>query len=153
MSVLGRFRVLAILAAALAPVAGLQSAKAGEPGSPVGYWLTERGDGVIEVTQCSNGLCGRIVGIGRAPGEPVPTDVHGQSQCGLTILTIEVPASGGVWDGSVTDPRDGSTYGAQLWLDNKDRLHIRGYLAIPLFGRTQTWTRYTGQLSEGCRIS
>ena len=152
MSVLGRFRVLAILAAVLGPIVGFQSATAGEPGSPVGYWLTQSGDGVIQVARCSSGLCGRIVGIGRAPGEPMPTDVNGRSECGLTILTNEVLASGGVWDGSVTDPRDGSTYGTQLWLDDKDRLHIRGYLGIRLFGRTQTWTRYTGQVSEGCRI-
>jgi len=130
---------------------GLQAAMAVEPGSPLGLWLTESGDGVIEVAQCGNALCGRIVGIGRAAGEPIPTDVQGRSQCGLTIFEVEAP-SHGVWTGSVTDPRNGSAYGAQLWLDHSDRLNIRGYLGIPLLGQTQTWTRYTGRLSDGCRL-
>jgi uncharacterized protein (DUF2147 family) len=152
MTVFSKFRVLAILAAIFAPVVGLQPAKAAEAGSPAGYWLTESGDGVIEVARCGNALCGRIVGIGRAPEAPIPTDVHGRSQCGLTILEDEVPTSRDTWTGSVTDPRDGSTYGAQLWVDHDDRLHVRGYLGIPLFGQTQTWTRYKGELSEGCRL-
>jgi uncharacterized protein (DUF2147 family) len=155
MTVLRRLRSLAILAAAFAPVVGLQHAlatEAGTAGSPIGYWLTEDGDAVIEVAQCGNALCGRIVGIGRAPDAPIPKDVHGRSQCGLTIIENEVPTSSGIWDGSVTDPRDGSTYGAQLWVDHNDRLHVRGYLGIPLLGHTQTWTRYAGHLSEGCRL-
>jgi uncharacterized protein (DUF2147 family) len=82
----------------------------------------------------------------------MPTDVQGRSQCGLTILKGETRTSDGTWTGSITDPRNGNTYGAQLWTDRDDRLHIRGYLGIPLFGQTQTWTRYTGPLSEGCRL-
>jgi uncharacterized protein (DUF2147 family) len=155
MTVLSRLLSLAILAAVFAPMVGPQpamAADAGNAGSPIGYWLTEDRDGVIEVAQCGKALCGRIVGIGRAPGEPIPKDVHGRSQCGLTIIENEVPTSSGIWDGSVTDPRDGSTYGAQLWVDHDDRLHVRGYLGIPLFGHTQTWTRYKGRLSEECRL-
>jgi uncharacterized protein (DUF2147 family) len=147
-----RFRVLAVLAAIFAAVLGLRPAKAIEPGGPVGLWLTESGDGVIEVAPCGNALCGRIVGIGRAPGAPIPTDVQGRSQCGLTILKVEDPTPDGIWTGSVTDPRNGSTYGAQLWLDHAGQLHLRGYLGIPLLGQTQTWTRYPGRLSDGCRL-
>jgi uncharacterized protein (DUF2147 family) len=155
MTALSRCRSLAILAAIFAPVVGPHpavAADAGNAGSPVGYWLTEDRDAVIEVAQCGKALCGRIVGIGRAPNEPIPKDVHGRSQCGLTIIENEVPTSSGIWDGSVTDPRDGSTYGAELWVDDDDRLHVRGYLGISLFGHTQIWTRYKGRLSEGCRL-
>ncbi|MEA2779014.1 MAG: hypothetical protein QOK29_558 [Rhodospirillaceae bacterium] len=155
MTLVAQFRTLAILATVVAPVVGLHpgmAAEAGKPGSPIGYWLTESGDGVIEVAPCGNALCGRIVGIGRKPDEPIPRDVHGRSQCGLTIIEKEVPTSPGTWDGTVTDPRDGRTYGARLWVDKDDRLHVRGYLGIPLLGDTQTWTRYKGHLSEGCRL-
>jgi uncharacterized protein (DUF2147 family) len=143
---------ISLAAAAIASLIALRPATATEPGSPIGNWLTESKDGVIEVLRCGTALCGRIVGIGRAPGAPIPTDVQGRSQCGLAILEVESPTVRGVWTGSVTDPRNGSTYGAQLWLDHEDKLHIRGYLGIPLLGQTQTWTRYTGRLSEGCRL-
>jgi len=145
-------RVLAVVIAILIPVFPLSSVKATEVGSPVRYWLTESGDGVIEITRCENALCGQIVGIDRAAEAPIPTDVHGRPECGLTIIEHEVPTSRGLWTGSITDPRDGTTYGADLWLDNADRLHVRGYLGIPLFGQTQTWTRYAGQLSDGCHF-
>ena len=152
MTVLSKLPAFAIYAAIGAAALGLPPAAAAEAGSPLGYWLTESGKGVIEVTSCNHVLCGRIVGIGRAPDEPIPTDVQGRSQCGLTIFEAEAPAADGVWPGSITDPRDGSTYGAELWMDREDRLNIRGYLGIPLLGHTQTWTRYAGRLSEGCRL-
>src|SRR5580692_10091941 len=85
--------------------------------SVVGAWSTQDGHGVVTIERCGDALCGRIVGIDRAPGEPIPTDVHGASQCGLTIITKERPAGDGTWLGEVIDPRTGTTYGAKLWLD------------------------------------
>jgi uncharacterized protein (DUF2147 family) len=44
--------------------------------------------------------------------------------------------------GSVLDPRDGSVYHAQMDLseDGKE-LAVRGYIGIPMLGKTQTWKR------------
>jgi uncharacterized protein (DUF2147 family) len=120
--------------------------------NPEGQWLTQDRDGVIEIAPCAEALCGRIVGIRRSPAEPVPMDAAGQPQCGLVILRDEMPAGDGSWDGHITDPRDGKTYGAQLWLDDERRLHIRGYLGLPLLGRTQIWTRFSGRIGEECRF-
>jgi hypothetical protein len=55
--------------------------------SPMGTWSTANGHGVVAIVQCGDALCGRIVGIDREPTEPMPTDVHGNPQCGLTIIT------------------------------------------------------------------
>jgi uncharacterized protein (DUF2147 family) len=121
--------------------------------SVVGAWSTQDGHGVVTIERCGDALCGRIVGIDRAPGEPIPTDVHGASQCGLTIITKERPAGDGTWLGEVIDPRTGTTYGAKLWLDGAGNLHLRGFLGLPLFGQTVTWRPFTGHLTGACELA
>jgi uncharacterized protein (DUF2147 family) len=122
-----------------------------EPG-PVGDWLTEGGHGVIRIAPCGGALCGRIVGIDREPNEPMPTDVHGNPQCGLTIIQDAMPNDDDIWEGHITDPRNGDVYGARLWTDEQGNLHLRGYLGIPLLGETQVWHRFTGQITRDCAV-
>ena len=131
----------------------VSTASAAPSDTPVGTWSTANGHGVVAIEQCGGALCGRIVGIDRAPTEPMPTDVNGRSQCGLTILTNEMPAADGTWLGQITDPRDGNTYQAKLWLDAGGNLHLRGYIGIPLLGSTQIWRKYTGQLTAECGLA
>ncbi|HME23779.1 MAG TPA: DUF2147 domain-containing protein [Acetobacteraceae bacterium] len=140
--------LLAVVAVALVS----PSAVAGAASTPLGNWSTEGGHGVIAIAPCGEALCGRIVGIERAPDEPMPTDVQGRPQCELTIIRNEMPTEDGRWRGDVTNPRDGKTYRALLWVDDAGRLNLRGYIGIPLLGSTQIWNRYPGRLSDGCRI-
>jgi uncharacterized protein (DUF2147 family) len=147
------FTALACFAATLfagSAGAGRAAEAATRPDQVVGNWTTEDGNGVIAIENCGDSLCGRIVGIQRAPGEPIPKDVHGDSQCGLVIISNERPTHDGHWLGNVTDPRDGTTYGAQLWLDEDHNLRIRGFLGLPLLGQTKTWHPFTGHLTGGC---
>jgi uncharacterized protein (DUF2147 family) len=120
--------------------------------SPMGTWSTANGHGVVAIVQCGDALCGRIVGIDREPTEPMPTDVHGNPQCGLTIITNEKPDSDGTWLGNVIDPRSGSTYQAKLWLDEGGNLNLRGFIGIPLLGATQVWHKFTGNLGAECSL-
>jgi uncharacterized protein (DUF2147 family) len=139
--------------AALAFGLMVSAASAAPVNSPVGSWLTANGHGVVAIAQCGDALCGRIVGIDREPREAMPTDVHGRSQCGLTIITNERPSGDGTWLGDVTDPRDGSTYQAKLWLDEDGNLHLRGFIGIPLLGSTQIWRKFTGHLAAECALA
>jgi uncharacterized protein (DUF2147 family) len=118
---------------------------------PSGLWLTANGHGVVEIARCGDALCGRIVGIDRGPTEPMPTDVHGRPQCGLTIIENEMPEADGSWLGKVIDPRDGGTYQAKLWVDDRGNLRLRGFIGIPVLGATQVWHRFTGHLADACR--
>jgi len=126
------FRSLGSRAAACAVVLvmlGLGvAAHAMAPTSPIGTWTTENGHGVIAIAPCGDALCGRIVGIDRPPDDP------------------------GTWVGHITDPRDGSVYGARLWVQNGN-LHLRGYLGIPLLGSTQVWRPFTGRLTPDCGLA
>lgn len=43
--------------------------------------------------------------------------------------------------GKITDPKNGSSYNCKISIEGKDKLIVRGYIGISLFGRSQTWIR------------
>jgi uncharacterized protein (DUF2147 family) len=108
---------------------------------------------VIEIAPCGAALCGRIEGLGapRQPDGTVPRDVKGVPKCGLTILHDVVP-SGDEWSGIITNPDDGTDWHCTLSVDDQGRLHLRGYVLVPLFGQTQIWPRFLGELGTDCAI-
>jgi uncharacterized protein (DUF2147 family) len=56
----------------------------------------------------------------------------------------------GKWsDGSIYSPREGKTYSASIKLRDDGTLKLRGYVLLPLFGKSQVWTRETGDRG-GC---
>lgn len=131
---------------------GVSAREMRESKFPFGLWQTP-GGGVIEISWCGQVLCGRIVGIPRASGAPIPKDAAGQSQCGLTIIRQATEGQDGSWFGHITDPRDGRQYHVELWVDVDDGLHVRGYIGLPLLGQTQIWHRYTGRVGPECTIA
>ena len=122
--------------------------------TPVGRWLTQNKEAVIAIEPCSGGLCGRIIGVTLDhPDDPFPTDNEGRSQCGLTIIRgAAVPDGELNWNVRITDPRNGKIYQARLRLDEEHRLRVRGYIGIPLLGRTEVWTPFAGELGRDCRM-
>ena len=140
-------------AAALAMILNAALASATPDADPIGMWSTENGHGVIAIEPCGDALCGRIVGIERAPTDRMPTDVDGRSQCGLTIITNQKPTADGGWLGQITDPRDGKTYQAKLWVDESGNLHLRGFIGVPLLGSTQICRKYSGRLTADCGLA
>lgn len=104
---------------------------------------------MIGIAPCGERLCGSIVGMAKHPDK---TDVSGRPQCGLEIIHGLVESKPGEWDGTITNPETGSTYGAELSLNREGQLLLRGYLWISLLGATQTWTRFSGSVTSDCRI-
>lgn len=43
--------------------------------------------------------------------------------------------------GKVVDPKIGKYYKCYIKLEEKDKLKVRGYIGVPLLGRTQYWYR------------
>lgn len=147
---IGRIRFLVGAIAGLGFSVGSAAREMPVPAAPLGAWTTQNGDAVIAIGWCGTSLCGRIVGIRRAPGAEIPTDIHGRSQCGRTIITDVTPSQDSPWSARITDPRDGTQYQAEFWVDERDRLHLRGFIGIPLLGRTEIWRRFTGRLAPEC---
>lgn len=121
---------------------------AAETYSPEGLWLTENQRSAIKVEKCDKGLCGRIAWIiqdGMQFDEKNPQEnLRGQPMCGLEILNgfkqeSDEPNS---WeDGNIYKADEGDIYKAELEVLSANKMHVRGYVGISLFGKSQTWTR------------
>lgn len=122
--------------------------------SPVGLWETVsdrlgKPDGRVRIVEVEGELRGTVVQVYSPPNErpdPVCEKCEGalknQPVVGMTILTGVRRKPDGYSSGQILDPDDGKTYRCRLELiDGGRKLAVRGYLGIPLFGRTQTWTR------------
>ncbi|KFL88623.1 DUF2147 domain-containing protein [Acetobacter malorum] len=140
-----------LCAAGVAPVQA-QAAEAPESVF-MGYWLSQGHDGVFKIGMCGDTVCGQLVGLSYQ-GDDVPKDHKGQSECGLQMLTGFRQSSDDKkrWNGKILDPDSGHVYQAQIWSPQKDVLKLRGYIGLPLFGETQTWTRYEGTLGPVCKM-
>ncbi len=147
-------------AAILLVVIGLPVPARGAAATPVGVWYAEGGAAQVAIEPCGSELCGRVVWL-RSPLDedgcdlrdrhnPDPT-LRSRRVMGLEVLQGLTPRPNGTWaSGSVYDPATGNTYTCHLALDGNDRLRLRGYVGIPLLGRTTTWTR-VGAENRMCR--
>jgi len=133
---------------------------AGDAGSPLGLWLTEKQGIMVELFPCQDEVCGRIVWLRKdywRSGElrrdrhnPDPA-LRNRPWCGSVVIEgMEHDGNGGLENGRVYSPRDGGTY--RLDLENKgdDTLQARAYLGIRLLGRSETWTRPAPDQAPGC---
>ncbi|MGH7119075.1 MAG: DUF2147 domain-containing protein [Acetobacteraceae bacterium] len=120
---------------------------------PVGSWFTATGKAVVRIAGRNEELWGRIIGILRAPGAAMRTDIAEHSQCGLAIIHADGPHGSGVWIGTVRSPRNGRSYGARLGVDEAGDLRLRGFLSIPMPGETVRRPTFWGQPGAACRVS
>ena len=121
--------------------------------SPVGTWKTiddetHKPRALVRIEEHGGTLSGRIVQLFREPGEDpnplcedCPGERHKQPVLGMTILW-DFRHDGHAWrDGEVLDPEEGRIYSANLHLRDADHLVLRGYVGVPLLGRSQVWER------------
>ena len=47
----------------------------------------------------------------------------------------------GEFEGTLYDPTDGATCRGRVTLTGTRTLSLRGFVGLPLFGRSETWTR------------
>lgn len=138
-----------------------QVANAAPGETPAGYWktiddVTNRVKSVIKITRNkdSGAYEGTIVKTFATPGKKPLTicgackdDRHNKPILGMTILKGLKPdaKTKGLWKGGlILDPRNGKVYHCTVRLkENNNALIVRGYIGIPLFGRSQTWVRTT----------
>jgi uncharacterized protein (DUF2147 family) len=117
----------------------------------LGEWVTAGGESRVDVYRCDSlTYCGKIVWL-RDPlkdGKPLLDDKNPEDSLktrpvlGLLILRGFTYAGDRVWSGGkIYDPKSGNDYSAKMSLVDDSNLDLRGYVVIPLFGRTEKWTR------------
>lgn len=111
----------------------------------LGYWREPHGS-IIRIAPCDHQLCVEIAAVS-VRNRPV-TDLRNPDPrlrnrplCGLRIGAgfVEVDPQH-ARSGHLYDPRNGRTYSGQMTAEG-NLLHLRGYVGLPMFGRTQTWVR------------
>jgi uncharacterized protein (DUF2147 family) len=123
----------------------------------VGFWLTKEERAVIEIYKEGESFEGKLVWL---------IDIHTGKK--KEILDVNNPDNklqkrslqglknlegfkfdGDEWTGgTIYDPKKGKTYSAKMKLESKDELHLRGFVGIPLFGRTSEWKRQSSNIPD-----
>jgi uncharacterized protein (DUF2147 family) len=149
----GRLRAFIYLLALIGAFVFAQTAAAAEV-SPAGRWVSiDDKDGkprsVIEIADLAGTLQAKVVQIYDRPGDnpghlckKCNGELKNKPVLGMMIM-MGLKRDGDVWDGgTILDPDSGNTYSAKLQVvDGGQKLEVRGYLGISLFGRSQTWVR------------
>ncbi len=122
--------------------------------SPVGLWqtlddATQSPRSVVKIWQQDGKLHGKIVKIYFREGENKKDvcrlcvgKLHNQPMIGLNFMWGFIGANLYWQDGRIVDPKTGKTYQSKLTLsDDGNRLYVRGFIGLPVFGRSQVWQR------------
>ena len=126
--------------------------------TPVGYWKqiddhTHKPQSIMHIWQKDHKLYGNVVAgfkiNGEAPRQTCndcPKPFGNKKILGMQILW-GFSKDDNDWDGGrILDPNKGSTYRCTLKVEDQgQKLHVHGYIGIPLFGRTQVWERLSAK--------
>lgn len=119
--------------------------------SVIGKWKTiddqtGKAKSIVEIYERSGKIYGKIIDIlvadkkkslcincsGGEKNKPI---------IGLVIIKGLTKSGKEYHAGKILDPTSGKLYKCFLALDGNDKLKVRGYIGLSLFGRTQTWNR------------
>ncbi len=139
------------LAFALLPVLLAASSAGAQDLTPVGVWEDDSGRIQVEIAPCEDRLCGRLVWFmwpNDAAGLPLvdlknkDPKLRGRPLLDLTILRGLRRTGERTWaDGKIYNPDDGLDYQARMSIQDDGALRVRGYVLLPILGKTYIWTR------------
>jgi uncharacterized protein (DUF2147 family) len=143
------------LAGSLTP---LPATAAGDDSAVVGVWEVEDKSGRIEIHRCGPRFCGRIAWLreptypaddpGGMGGKPLvdrdnpKKELRNRPQLGLQIMEGYAWKGNNLWDeGTIYNTENGTSYRSSLTLLDRNRLKLRAYVGISLFGGSTVWQR------------
>lgn len=108
---------------------------------------TGKEKGIVEIFERNGKIFGRIIDIldiehKHHKCEKCEGEDNNKPILGLTIIKGMKKNGNEYEGGKVLDPKNGKSYQCKISLEGKDKLIVRGYIGISLFGRSQTWVRF-----------
>ena len=138
----------------LLAIAAMAALPAFAQDTPVGLWknmddVSGKPKALIRITETNGVLEGKIEKLFRGEKEeqnPVCdkcSDARkNQPIIGMTMLTGLKKDGAEYTGGEILDPNNGKVYRSKLKVaDGGKKLEVRGYIGMPLLGRSQTWVR------------
>jgi uncharacterized protein (DUF2147 family) len=126
----------------------------GQASTPVGLWQTVsdrtgQPDGLVRIVEINGEYIGTVVAVFSPPAPDSHTlrelcqgELKDKPVVGMIILRGVRRSQDGYSTGQILDPDEGEVYKCRIALfDSGHKLDVRGYIGIPLFGRSQTWVR------------
>ncbi|MGE5539306.1 MAG: DUF2147 domain-containing protein [Gemmatimonas sp.] len=147
---------------ALTTAVAVLAAPAGSATGLLGDWLTQDKDAALTIADCGGPLCGRIIWLESAAGAggSVRRDDNnpdrakqGQRICGLVVIHNLRPTGPDTWGGDVYNPQDGKTYRGTITVLSENAIRLRAYIGLPIFGRSETWTRVPGSVADDIKYT
>ena len=119
--------------------------------SVLGKWKsiddeTGKALGIILIYEAEGKIFGKVLEIlNPKDRDKLCNDCAGEDKnqpiLGLTILKGLYKDGHEYSGGKILDPKHGKYYKCYINLENENKLKVRGYIGISLFGRTQYWHR------------
>lgn len=137
---------------------------AGNPDSIIGKWCMQNRSVEIEVYKVNGVYNGKISRL-KDPNYPAndPREMGGRPRVdrenpdpskrnrpliGMEILWGFHYTGDNIWEqGTVYDPLAGKQYKGKLTFESPDKLKVRGFVGVSIFGRTLTFTKSHGMTS------
>ena len=108
------------------------------PAAPFGVWIDHTGRGAVEITDCDGKLCGHVVWV---------RDAEDNNGCGAQIMGNVKKTGKKTWDnGWIYSPERKKRFDVEIKPVNPDKLKLRGYAGVKLFGKTMFWKRAPSDL-------
>ncbi len=123
-----------------------------------GVWRTAEDKSRVQIFKTNGVYVGKIISL-KDPSWPAndeegmggkpkndrrnpDTKLRSRPIVGLELMSGFKFAGSQTWDsGHVYDPENGKTYRGKLYLTSTNQLELRGYVGLPIFGRTEVWRR------------
>lgn len=119
--------------------------------SVVGKWKTiddetGKAKSIVEIYEKSGKIYGKVFDILEIENRNrVCSNCSGEDKnkpiLGMVIIKGLTKEANQYTKGKILDPKNGKLYQCYITLESKDKLKVRGFIGIALFGRTQYWYR------------
>ncbi|MFV5696301.1 DUF2147 domain-containing protein [Flavobacterium sp. LB3P122] len=123
----------------------------GQNQTVIGKWKTiddetGKAKSIVEIYEKSGKIYGKVIEIlEEEHRKKVCTNCSGEDKnkpiLGMTVIKGLTKEGNQYTRGKILDPKNGKLYKCYITLESKDKLKVRGFIGISLFGRTQYWYR------------